>query len=144
MKILVDTNVILDVLFEREPFVAHSSSIMGRVERRTLNGILCATTLTTIHYLTCKTIGKAKGSAALKKLLQIYQVAPVDQAILMHALDSGFSDFEDAVLYAAAIQAGAEAIITRNTKDFRLAEIPVFTPEEFMVKKVATMETLQR
>ena len=46
MKILVDTNVILDVLFEREPFVAHSSSIMGRVERRTLNGILCATTLT--------------------------------------------------------------------------------------------------
>ena len=67
MKILMDTNVILDVLFEREPFVAHSSSIMGRVERRTLNGILCATTLTTIHYLTCKTIGKAKGSAALKK-----------------------------------------------------------------------------
>ena len=118
MKILVDTNVILDVLFEREPFVAHSSSIMGRVERRTLNGILCATTLTTIHYLTCKTIGKAKGSAAIKKLLQIYQVALVDQAILVHALDSGFNDFEHAVLYAAAIQAGAEAIITRNPKTF--------------------------
>ena len=143
MKILVDTNVILDVLFEREPFVAHSSSIMGRVERRTLNGILCATTLTTIHYLTCKTIGKAKGSAAIKKLLQIYQVALVGQAIL-HALDSGFNDFEHAVLYAAAIQAGAEAIITRNTKDFRLAEIPIFTPEEFIVKKIAMIETLKR
>ena len=84
------------------------------------------------------------GSAAIKKLLQIYRVAPVDQAILMHALDSGFNDFEDAVLYAAAIQAGAEAIITRNTKAFRLAEIPIFTPEEFMVKKVAMVETLKR
>lgn len=135
MKILVDTNVILDVLFKREPFVDYSSLIMGRVERRKLDGILYATTLTTIHYLTCKTIGKSKGSAAIKKLLQIYQIAPVDHQILMCALASGFSDFEDAVLDAAAIQVGAEAIITRNTKDFRLSEIPVFTPEEFMIKK---------
>ena len=134
MKILVDTNVILDVLFERPSFVSHSSSIMGRIERRTLDGMLCATTLTTIHYLACKSIGKSEGAAAIKKLLQIYEVAPVGHQVLTFALSCGFKDYEDGVLHAAAIKAGAEAIVTRNIKDFTLSEIPVFTPEEFVLK----------
>lgn len=134
MNVLVDTNVILDVLLERAPFVDNSSIIMGKVERRTLNGILCATTLTTIHYLACKTIGKNEGAAAIKKLLQIYQVAPVDHQILLFALNSGFKDYEDGVLHAAAINAGAEVIITRNVKDFTSSELPVLTPEELIIK----------
>ena len=134
MKILVDTNVILDVLFERKPFINHSSAIMGKIERRNLCGMLCATTLTTIHYLACKSIGKNEGATAIKKLLQIYEVAPVDHQVLTFALSSGFKDYEDGVLNAAAIKAGAEAIITRNIKDFTLSELPVFTPEEFVLK----------
>ena len=134
MNILVDTNVILDVLFDRAPFVKNSTTIMGRVERRTVNGMLCATTLTTIHYLACKHIGKNNGTAAIKKLLQIYQVAPVDYQVLLLALDSGFKDYEDSVLHSAAIKAGAEAIVTRNIKDFALSELPVFTPEEFIIR----------
>ncbi|UYM18547.1 PIN domain-containing protein [Endozoicomonas euniceicola] len=134
MKILVDTNVILDVLFERKPFVNHSSVIMGKIERRTLGGMLCATTLTTIHYLACKSIGKKEGTGAIKKLLQIYEIAPVDHQILTFALNSGFKDYEDGVLHASAIKAGAVAIVTRNIKDFAVSELPVFTPEEFIFK----------
>ena len=131
---LVDTNVILDVLLDRSPFVENSSAIMGNIERRELTGILGATTVTTIHYLACKIIGKRAGTAVITKLLQIYQVAPVDQQVLLLALHSGFKDCEDAVLHAAAIQAGADAIVTRNTKDFTAAELPVYTPEEFLLK----------
>lgn len=134
MNILVDTNVILDVLLERTHFVENSSAIMGRIERRTLSGLLCATTLTTIHYLACKSIGKNEATTAIKKLLQIYQVAPVDHQVLIFALNSGFKDYEDGVLHAAAIKAGAEAIITRNIKDFTSSELPVFTPEEFIIR----------
>lgn len=134
MNILVDTNVILDVLLDRVPFVENSTLIMGKVERRTVSGLLCATTLTTIHYLACKRIGKDEGTAAIKKLLQIYQVATVDYQVLLLALNSGFKDYEDSVLHSAAIKTGADAIITRNIKDFALSELPVFTPEEFIVR----------
>ena len=134
MNILVDTNVVLDVLLERTPFVDNSSVIMGRIERRTLRGMLCATTVTTIHYLACKTIGKKAGTAAINRLLQIYQIAPVDDQVLLVALNSGFKNYEDGVLHAAAIKSGAEAIITRNVKDFSAAELPVYTPEEFIIR----------
>ena len=134
MTILVDTNAILVVLLDRAPFVDNSSIIMGSIERRTQKGMLCATTLTTIHYLACKSIGKNEGTAAIKKLLQIYQVAPVDHQILLLALNSGFKDYKDGVLHAAAINAGAEAIITRNVKDFSASELPVYTPEEFIIR----------
>ena len=110
---------------------------MGKIERRTLCGMLCATTLTTIHYLACKSIGKNEGAAAIKKLLQIYEIVPVDHQVLTFALSSGFKDYEDGVLHAAAIKAGAEAVITRNIKDFAFSELPVFTPEAFILKSSA-------
>ncbi|MFK0571583.1 hypothetical protein [Endozoicomonas sp.] len=62
---------------------------MARIERKVCTGLLCATTLTSIHYLACKTIGKAAGSQAIQTLLQIYQVAPVDHNVLLMALNSG-------------------------------------------------------
>lgn len=134
MKILVDTNVILDVLLDRAPFVDNSSVIMANIERRELAGMLCATTLTTIHYLACEAIGKHAGTEAITRLLQIYEVASVDQQVLLLALHGGFKDYEDAVLHAAAIKAGAEAIVTRNVKDFSASELPVYTPEEFILR----------
>ena len=134
MKLLVDTNVVLDILLERVPFVDSSSAIMGNIENKTISGLLCATTVTTIHYLANKTIGKTKGTAAIKKLLHIYQIAPVNHQTLLLALNTGFKDYEDSVLHSAAIHAGADAIVTRNIKDFIAAEIPVFTPEECLIR----------
>ncbi|USE35714.1 PIN domain-containing protein [Endozoicomonas sp. SCSIO W0465] len=138
MSILVDTNVILDVLLEREPFAQNSSRIMALVERRACTGYLCATTLTTIHYLACKTIGKEAGQQAIQTLLQIYRVAPVDHQVLQMALNTGFKDYEDSVLYASGVNAGTGAIITRNVKDFSASELPVYTPEEYLINKVSS------
>ena len=133
MSILVDTNVILDVLLEREPYADNSALIMALVERKQSIGYLCATTLTTIHYLACKTIGNITGRQAMQTLLQIYRIAPVDHKVLQMALNTGFKDYEDSVLYTAGVNAGASAIITRNVKDFTGSELPVYTPEEYLV-----------
>lgn len=133
MNILVDTNVILDVLLERAPFADNSTRIMALIERKQSIGYLCASTLTTIHYLACKAIGNKAGRQAIQTLLQIYEVAPVDHKVLQAALNTGFKDYEDSVLYSAGVNAGVNAIITRNVKDFGSSELPVYTPEEYLV-----------
>ena len=108
------------MLLEREPYADNSALIMALVERKQSIGYLCATTLTTIHYLACKTIGNIPGRQAIQTLLQIYQIAPVDHKVLQMALNTGFKDYEDSVLYTAGVNAGASAIITRNVKVSRV------------------------
>ena len=133
MRILFDTNVILDVLLEREPFVKPALYLMAEVERSRINGLICATTITTIYYLLKKALGFREGICHIKTLLSLFEIAPVNRAIIEEALNLKFPDFEDAVLYASALIAGAECIVTRNCSDFKKARIPVYTPDE-MVK----------
>lgn len=130
MKILFDTNVVLDVLLNREPFAADAVNLFAAVENKRIQGYLCATTITTIEYLCAKGIGKNSARQAIKALLELFVIAEVNQKILCAAIDSGFADFEDAVLYQAGVYSGVDGVVTRNSKDFRLAEIPIYTPTE--------------
>lgn len=130
MKVLFDTNIILDVLLAREPFVALSATLVNQVEQQCIEGYLCATTLTTIDYLLNKSLPATPAKAALKTLLTLFQVATVDKAVLQLAVDSGFRDFEDAVQHFAGKQAGINALVTRNQQDFKHAEYPVYSPQE--------------
>ena len=132
MKVLFDTNVVLDLLLDRAPFSEASARVLSRVEAGELVGYLCATTVTTIHYLASKPLGAQRAIAEVRKLLALFEIAPVNRPILENALDSGFSDFEDSVLHAAACLVGAEAIVTRNESDFSRSEIPVYSPEEMI------------
>jgi len=132
VKALFDTNVVLDVLLDRQPFVADSARLMSRVERSELCGILCATTVTTIHYLMQKALGNRSALKHIRLLLSLFEVAPVNRAVIENALDLGFSDFEDAVLVEAARHAGADYVITRNIADFRSSSVPAYTPAGFL------------
>jgi predicted nucleic acid-binding protein len=132
LRILFDTNVILDVLLDREPFSADAIRLLSKVESNTITGYISATTLTTIYYLTCKIIGAERAREETRKLLSIFQIAPVNQAVLEAALNSGISDFEDAVLHEAAIHIDAQSIVSRNISDFRDAKLPVYLPEELL------------
>jgi hypothetical protein len=87
--------------------------------------------VTTVFYLATKVIGAHAAHQQVEKLLELFEVAPVNRIVLETALAAGFIDFEDAVLYESAKHAGATCIVTRNTKDFKLAKIPVFLPGEF-------------
>ena len=130
MKILFDTNVILDVLLNRLPFSNVAINLFSAVEVRGLDGYLYATTLTTVDYLVAKAINKRVAEESIRKLLHLFNVAEVNKHVLELATDSGFSDFEDAVLYMAGTTAFVDGIVTRNIKDFKKASLPIYTPDE--------------
>lgn len=130
MKILFDTNVILDVLLARKEFVLISASLLGMVEQNKIEGSICATTITTLDYLISKTLGKKHARTEIKKLLKLFEIAEVNHNVLELSADSRFSDFEDAVQYYAGECSGADGLVTRNTKDYKNVELPIYTPEE--------------
>ncbi len=132
MKILFDTNVILDVLLDREPFSNDASFLLSKVEQSEIIGFICATTVTTIHYIVSKALGTQAASRHIQSLLSLFVVAPVNRVVLENATMSKFADFEDAVLHEAACHAGAKYIVTRNIADFKNSKLPVFEPKEFI------------
>lgn len=132
MKVLFDTNVVLDLLLAREPHLEPAIRLFSLVDRGAIDGVLCATTLTTIHYIASRTVGPEDVARHLGELLDMFEVAAVDANVLRDAIALPFADFEDAVLHEAARHAGAQAIVTRNLRDFSGAELPVFEPRELL------------
>ncbi len=132
MKVVFDTNIVLDVLLDREPFATPAALLFSKVERGELFGCLCATTITTIHYLVCKALGIRQARKHVGSLLSLFEIAPVNRAVLEGALQSDFKDFEDAVIHEASIHAGAQGLVTRDSKGFRRATIPVCSPDELL------------
>lgn len=132
MRVLVDTNVVLDVLLARRPFVVASAAVFGLIEQSRLEGLLCATTLTTIDYLLAQAMPRPAARQAVRKLLALFEIAPVNRAVLEEALRGKVTDFEDAVLDQAGRLAGADLIVTRNLADFRLASLKALGPDELL------------
>ncbi len=128
-RVLFDTNVVLDVLLDRRPYVEASAAAWAAVERGALEGMLAAHAVTTIHYLLRKELGNVKARGILSAVLNVFRVAAVDHAVVQEALQLPASDFEDAVAAAAARAAGCECIVTRDPKGFRGSPVPSLTPE---------------
>jgi restriction endonuclease S subunit len=135
LKIVLDTNIVLDVLLEREPFASLSINLFNAVEQQVIQGYLCAlcaTTITTIDYLLTKSIGKQSAKVSINQLLNLFAIAEVNDVILKAAINSDFSDFEDAVLYHSGVCAGVDGFVTRNSKDFKTASLPIYSPTELL------------
>jgi predicted nucleic acid-binding protein len=128
-RILFDTNVVLDVLLDRPPYVGASAAVWAAVETGILEGMLAAHAVTTIHYLVRKEVGNSKAKRIVSSILRVFGVAAVDGAALQEALQLPFSDFEEAVTVAAARSAGCECIVTRGPKGFRGSPVRALTPE---------------
>jgi predicted nucleic acid-binding protein len=128
-RVLIDTNLVLDVLLGREPHLAASAAVWDAVESGGAEGYLAAHAITTIHYLAQKQLGTRRAKRVIASLLQVFGVAAVAGDVLRDALQHEAPDFEGAVAAAAARAAGCEAIITRDPKGFRSAGLPVLTPE---------------
>ncbi len=132
MRVLLDTNIVLDVLLARHPFVGPAAELFGLAEQSKIEGLLCATTLTTVDYLLTQAMSRSEARQALRKILGLFEVAPVNRSVLEEALKSRIADFEDAVLEQAGRLAGAEVVVTRNQKDFRHAMLRISGPDEFL------------
>jgi predicted nucleic acid-binding protein len=137
LKVLLDTNIVLDVLMDRIPFSDSAVELFSKVEDGTIIGYLCGNTITTVYYLASKTIGTPIAQEEIRKLLSLFEVAPVNRHVLESALLADFNDFEDAVIHEAACHVGADAIVTRNQKDFKKSRISVYSSEE-MAKILAS------
>lgn len=132
MRVVVDTNVVLDVLLARQPFVAAAGRLFARIEASRIEGLLCATTVTTIDYLLAQALPPRQCRETLRRLLGLFEIAPVNRLVIEEALRSRIPDFEDAVIEQAGRLAGADAIVTRNLRDFRNSSIKALGPDELL------------
>ena len=132
MRVLFDTNIVLDILLDRAPFADPASYLFSKVERAEITGFLCATTITIIHYLITKALNDKKAVEHIHSLLSLFEIASVNRIVIERALELKFTDFEDAVLLEAARHAGAQYIVTRDISDFAKSSIPVYTPMELV------------
>jgi predicted nucleic acid-binding protein len=128
--LLIDVNVVLDVLLDRRPFAESSSAVWAAVEQGEAEGLLSAHAVTTLHYLNARAVGARAARETTEALLSVFNVAAVDESVLVSALALGWTDFEDAVTAAAARKAKCDAIVTRNPRDFTKSPIRVLAPSE--------------
>jgi predicted nucleic acid-binding protein len=133
MRVLVDTNIILDDFLEREPFVEDAAALMEAIEFERIVGYVTATTLTNIFYIARRQTRRIElARQAVSETLRLMEVCLVDRAILEAAFASNLRDFEDAVQLACAIASRLDAIITRNAQDFASATLPILSASELL------------
>ena len=132
MKLVIDTNVVLDLLLNRAPFADAAAVVFTQIESGRYSACVCATTITTIHYLAHKAVGDKLARQHIAQLLILLEVAPVTRQVIEQALRSALGDFEDAVLAESAYATGAQAIITRNGRDFQGGPLRVYSPLEWL------------
>ncbi|MCU0518971.1 MAG: PIN domain-containing protein [Oscillatoria sp. Prado101] len=132
MRVLLDTNIILDALLQREPFVRDAKALFEAIESQRVIGYVTATTLTDIFYIVRKNKGAEIGKREVATLLAGMQVCTVNRAILEAAVSSNMSDFEDAVQLACAMADNLDAIVTRDTEGFTGTSFPVLSAGELM------------
>jgi predicted nucleic acid-binding protein len=129
VKVLLDTNIILDVALERQPFFGASEQILAFAEQGQVEGYVSASTFGDLYYVIRKNKGRESALDFLRNISRFCQVATVDQSAISMALATNFSDFEDAIQYSTAVINHLDTIVTRNSQDFANAVLPIMTPD---------------
>lgn len=132
IRVLFDTNVILDVVLERMPFYRHSALALNRASKADIEGFISAHAVPTIHYIAAKTKSAKDVRLILGSLLSGLNVAAVNEKVIRQALSSPLKDFEDAITHAAAEECQASRIVTRNIRDFTRGTLQAVLPEVFL------------
>ena len=132
-EFFVDANVLIDFIVEREPDATYARELFLIAEKKSIVMNICAMSYNFVYYNARKHFGRERANLAINLLSDITKCLPVDQIIIKHARLSQFRDFEDAIQYFCAFQIPkCEAIITRDVKGFKLSNIPVISPYEFL------------
>lgn len=131
-KLFLDTNVILDLLGEREPFYDSIAKIATLADKGNIQLMVSAFTYPTVYYLLSRFEDKEIVKEKIRKFKVIAETSDLTDKIINKGLSSRFNDFEDSLQYYCAVETDCNIIITRNSKDFKASEIPVFTPYEYL------------
>lgn len=133
-RILVDTNIVLDLLLKREQFFEDAQNLFTEADRGQVKLFISSLTIANIHYVLSRSLKSDDSRRALLQFKVIVEVLPLDDKILELALASEFTDFEDGIQYYTAIENQLDIIITRNKKDFKKSALPVLTAGEYSAK----------
>ena len=137
-KVLIDTDIILDFFFDRQPFSEYASKVFSLCELKVIQGYVTPVIYSNIYYLLRQTAKHEKVIEKLNQLLTITDVLIMDKDVIVMALNSKFQDFEDALQNYSAVKTGSiDVILTRNVKDFKNSELGVLTPENYLRTKIA-------
>lgn len=134
-RVLFDSDVLLDVLAQREPFIIASARALNVSTQPQVQGYVSGHAVTNIFYILRRQVGSDTARSLLSRLLQHIQVASVTDEVIRAALQSSIKDFEDAVTSEAANAVGVEVIVTRNITDFVSSSVPAVLPEEFLTMR---------
>lgn len=132
-KLFIDTNIVVDLLAQREPFYSESALLFSRADKKKIKLGVSSLTIANIHYILQQQMSASKAKMVLRKLKLIVDIYPLDNKIISLALnDDMFTDFEDALQYFTAIEHKQDAIITRNVKDYKKSQLPIHTAKEYL------------
>lgn len=132
MRVLLDTNVVLDVLLQRGEWLVDAEHIWEASEDGRLESCVTASTITDIYYVSRRLAGQQKAREAIRVCLDAMTLLPIDRGVLVSAFSREGADFEDDVQMASAETHGLDAIITRDTAGFSACAIAVLSPKELI------------
>lgn len=131
-KAFIDTDVILDFLIAREPFAVDAARIFSLSENKKISICTSGLVFSNAYYVLRKLGTHKKVVEKLTQLTRLIDIIGLSKTAVMQALDSEFSDFEDALQHFAALADGVKVIVTRNTKDYKRSQLAVLTPDQYL------------
>lgn len=134
MKVLIDTNIVLDLLLEREPFINDALSLFEQIEQGKLKGYIAATTITNIFYIIRKAENREVAVDAVNRILIGLELCEVNRTVIEAALRQGLKDFEDGIQLGCAITSQLDVIVTRDLKDFAGANFLVCSISDLLAR----------
>lgn len=140
MRILVDTNIIIDIFTKREPWFEDSyNSLLRTLEDKNNECLFSAAAVTDVYYILHKALhSDSKAREIIERLSRLVTITDVRSIDIQSAINSAVADFEDAVVDSVAKRHGASCILTRNDRDYVNSSVPALTPTVYMKKFLST------
>ena len=132
MKILIDTDVLIDFLYQRENFFENAMKIVSLIESKKVNGYISSLIIWNLFYILSKHLGDKVARQKIKDFRSIINIISIDDQIIDSALNSNIKDFEDSIQFFAAKKEFIDIIVTRNKKDYPKNIISIMNPTEFL------------
>ena len=132
IKFFVDSDIILDLLAQREPHYIHAARLFTLIDQNEVVAYTSPLIFANLHYLLKKQTSNLLALKSLRKLKTLINILSIDERVIEQSLNSEFNDFEDAIQYFTAVNNGITLIITRNKTDYKRSKIDILTAEEFL------------
>ena len=132
IKLFIDSDIILDLLSQREPHYIHAARLFTLIDLNEVVAYTSPLVFANLHYILRKHTSNASALRNLRKLKTLVKILPLNERVIEQSLNSEFNDFEDAIQYFTAVNNGITLIITRNKVDYKRSKIDVLTAEEFL------------